>query len=302
MNDRQVENLFVTMIDNSYLQGKLTLEDVSSLKFEKGYVTPAYYSSIKTIVMSEDMMEPISLAHEVGHYLFDYLDEDDLERASIYVAIAQDKFQTSYISDTVIDDNRRFVIKRMEELEKQQAEKINLTIDSLYQEENTEKLVSYMRIAILHDWNIIRVNDEILEKVDQSVIGVLNNYSEEQVKKYIYENYGKKLAIKKAQALLNEEEPKGISMMIDLFSSVNDGKYYNLPISHDISYYQKNDTVAFSEQFANYAALKLTNCQENLDKARKVLGDEYTDFMDSLLAKSLAKLGVKQDANNLHKN
>ena len=54
-------------------------------------------------------------------------------------------------------------------------------------------------------------------------------------------------------------------------------------------------TLAFNEQFANYTALKLTNCQENLDNVRKVLGDEYTSFMDSLLTKSLTKLGVKQD-------
>ena len=65
---------------------------------------------------------------------------------------------------------------------------------------------------------------------------------------------------------------------------------------------RKNDTLAFNEQFANYTALKLTNCQENLDNVRKVLGDEYTSFMDSLLSKSLTKLGVKQDINNLHKN
>lgn len=120
MNDKQVENLFVTMIDDSYLHDKLTLNDVSSLTLEKAYITPAYYSSTKKIVMTEEMMETIYLAHEFGHYLFDYLDDDDLERASTYVSKAQDNFTTSYISDTIIDDNYRFINKRMAELLKEQ--------------------------------------------------------------------------------------------------------------------------------------------------------------------------------------
>lgn len=302
MNDKQVENLFITMIDNSYLHDKLTINDVSSLTLEKAYITPAYYSSTKKIVMSEDMMEPIYLAHEFGHYLFDYLDDSDLERASIYVAEAQNNFTTSYIGDTIIDDNYRLINKKMTELVKEQDEKTRLTISSLYQDGNTDELVSYMRMAIIHDFNISKVDDETLDKIDQSIIATLNNNSEEQVKNYIYVNYGKKLATKKAQVLLDKEEPKGLSMVFDLFSSLNDGKYYKLPFTHDASYYQKSPTLAFNEQFANYTALKLTDCQENLGNVRKVLGNEYTDFMDSLLAKSLAKLGVKQDANNLHKN
>lgn len=299
MNDKQVENLFVSMIDDSYLHDKLTVDDVSSLTLEKAYITPAYYSSTKEIVMTEDMMEPIYLAHEFGHYLFDFLDDSDLERASIYVAEAYNNFTTSYI---IIDDNYRFINKRMVELVKEQDEKTKLTISSLYQDGNTDKLVSYMRMAIIHDFNINKADDETLDRIDQSVIATLNNNSEEKVKNYIYVNYGKKLATKKAQVLLDREEPKGLSMMFDLFSSLNEGKYYKFPFTHAASYYQKSPALAFNEQFANYTALKLTNCQENLDNVRKVLGDEYTDFMDSLLAKSLAKLGVKQDANNLHKN
>ncbi len=295
MNDKQVENLFVTMIDDSYLHDKLTLNDVSSLTLEKAYITPAYYSSTKKIVMTEEMMYPIYLAHEFGHYLFDYLDDDDLERASTYVSKAQDNFTTSYISDTIIDDNYRFINKRMAELLKEQDEKIRLDISSLYQDGNIEELASYVRNTIIHDYNIKSVDTETLDKIDQSVIAILNNNGEKQVKNYIYVNYGKKLATTKAQVLLDKEEPKGLSMMFDLFSSLNDGKYYNLPFTHDASYYQKNDTLAFNEQFANYTALKLTNCQENLDNVRKVLGDEYTSFMDSLLTKSLTKLGVKQD-------
>ena len=302
MNDKQVENLFVSMIDDSYLHDKLTINDVSSLTLEKAYITPAYYSSTKKIVMTEDMMEPIYLAHEFGHYLFDSLDDSDLERASTYVTKAQNNFTTSYIVDTIIDDNYRFINKRMAELVRKQDEKTRLTISSLYQDGNTDQLVSYMRMAIIHDFNINKVDDETLDKIDQSIIATLNNNSEEQVKNYIYVNYGKKLATKKAQVLLDKEEPKGLSMLFDLFSSLNDGKYYRLPFTHDASYYQKSPALAFNEQFANYTALKLTNCQENLDNVRKVLGDEYTDFMDSLLAKSLAKLGVKQDANNLHKS
>ncbi len=299
MNDKQVENMFVSMIDDSYLHDKLTINDVSSLTLEKAYITPAYYSSTKEIVMTDDMMEPIYLAHEFGHYLFDYLDDSDLGRASIYVAKAHNNFTTSYI---IIDDNYRFINKRMAELVKEQDEKTKLTISSLYQDGNTDQLVSYMRLAIIHDFNINKVNDETLDKIDQSVIAILNNNSEEKVKNYIYVNYGKKLATKKAQVLLDKEEPKGLSMMFDLFSSLNEGKYYKFPFTHGASYYQKSPALAFNEQFANYTALKLTNCQENLDNVRKVLGNEYTDFMDSLLAKSLAKLGVKQDANNLHKN
>ena len=59
MNDKQVEKLFVTMIDDSYLHDKLTQNDVSSLTLEKAYITPAYYSSTKKIVMTEEMMETI---------------------------------------------------------------------------------------------------------------------------------------------------------------------------------------------------------------------------------------------------
>lgn len=302
MNDKQVENLFVSMIDDSYLHDKLTIDDVSSLTLEKAYITPAYYSSTKEIVMTEDMMEPIYLAHEFGHYLFDSLDDSDLERASIYVAEAYNNFTTSYIGDTIIDDNYRLINKRMAELVKKQDEETRLTISSLYQDGNTDQLVSYMRMAIIHDFNINKADDETLDRIDQSVIATLNNNSEEKVKNYIYVNYGKKLATKKAQVLLDKEEPKGLSMMFDLFSSLNEGKYYKLPFTHATSYYQKSPALAFNEQFANYTALKLTNCQENLGNVRKVLGDEYTDFMDSLLAKSLAKLGVKQDTNNLHKN
>lgn len=264
MNDRQVENLFVTMIDNSYLQGKLTLEDVSSLKFEKGYVTtPSYYSSIKTIVMSEDMMEQIYLAHEFAHYLFDYLDESDLEKASTYVAEARDNFTKSYIDDTIIDDDYRFINKKMTELTKQEDENTQSTINSLYQEGNAEELLNYMRMAIVYDFDINKVDTETLDKIDETAIMILNNNSEKQVKKYIYEKYGKKLTTKKAHVLLDKEEPKGLSMLFDLFSSLNDGKYYYLPFTHAISYYQQSDTLAFNEEFANYAALKLTNCQEN---------------------------------------
>ena len=124
------------------------------------------------------MMETIYLAHEFGHYLFDYLDDYDLERASTYVSKAQDNFTTSYISDTIIDDNYRFINKRMAELLKEQDEKIRLDISSLYQDGNIEELVSYVRNTIIHDFNIKKVDTETLDKIDQSVIAVLNNNSE----------------------------------------------------------------------------------------------------------------------------
>lgn len=112
MNDKQVKNLFASMIED-YI---LTISNVSSLTLEKSYIASAYYSSTKKIVMNEDMMKPIYLAHEFGYYLFDSLDDSDLERASTYVTKAQNNFTTSYIGDTIIDDNYRFINKRMTEL------------------------------------------------------------------------------------------------------------------------------------------------------------------------------------------
>ena len=57
-----------------------------------------------------------------------------------------------------------------------------------------------------------------------SKLELLNNNGEKQVKNYIYVNYGKKLATTKAQVLLDKEEPKGLSMMFDLFSSLGSNK------------------------------------------------------------------------------
>ena len=223
MNDKQVENLFVTMIDDSYLHDKLTLNDVSSLTLEKAYITPAYYSSTKKIVMTEEMMETIYLAHEFGHYLFDYLDDDDLEMASTYVSKAQDNFTTSYISDTIIDDNYRFINKRMAELLKEQDEKIRLDISSLYQDGNIEECEEHTGVWA---WKYPRKDGSTtLTKLQGNVVfnDVDFGYNEEKTILHhikLYAEPGQKIAFVGATGAGKTT----ITNLINRFYDIQDGK------------------------------------------------------------------------------
>ena len=89
---------------------------------------------------------------------------------------------------------------------------------------------------------------------------------------------------------LNLENPKGLSMAIDLLSAIHENKFYKMEFCHSYDYYQKSIDRSLEEQYANYIALRLTNCSRALNDIEQILGKEYLIFMNNLYKMSLQKL------------
>ncbi len=84
-----------------------------------------------------------------------------------------------------------------------------------------------------------------------------------------------------------------------------------LPTYHEKEYYydeknkQPNLKNIFDEDFANYYALKVNNCQKEIETIRTLFGDEFTQVLDAELTNVSEKLALakenetQQDVNNI---
>ncbi len=279
-SDSEAVEMLATIIDSSDLKDKygLILGNLSKLKIEKSRDLSNYSSKNKTIYFDEDMFDLVVLAHEFGHFMYEFFSYDEYEEEiKNNISIAQEHFSKQFINGNLIDYYERYAENKMNQYKNIELDKFEMMLENYVNNEEYNKIFELLKKAVINDYHCEIEDNEEFEK---EIIKILNNNSMETIVKYIITKYGVMFANKKAMIRLNNEEPKGISMLIDLLSAINEGKYYYFSFCHKPDYYKKSNDRAFEEEFANYVALRLTNCQKALNDLGNILGYDYLIMMD----------------------
>ena len=292
-SDDECIDLFSEILESSELNNQIDLiiERLSTLTIKKSLSMSNYIKQTKTINLDEDMFDKIVLAHEFGHYLYSYINYNEIKEEEYRIKqIAQENFTNHYVNGYLIDNYNDLANNKMDEYVNKEIISFNYEIKNIFENKDYNQIFNYLKKIIIEKYKIYNLNKEDEEILNDKIINILNNYSEEQIKKYIEVNYSSMYATKKAMVKINNENPRGLSMAIDLLSAIHENKYYKMKFCHSYDYYQKSIDRSLEEQYANYIALRLTNCREALNDIEKILGKEYIIFMDNLFKLSLENM------------
>ena len=138
-SDDECIDLFSEMLESSELNNQIDLiiEELSTLTIKKSLSMSNYIKQTKTINLDEDMFDKIVLAHEFGHYLYSYINYNEIkEEVNRIKQIAQDNFTNHYVNGYLIDNYNDLA-----------NNKITLLVDLFGQETSVEVLLNQIQKA-----------------------------------------------------------------------------------------------------------------------------------------------------------
>ena len=294
-SDSDVVEMLASILADSDLSDKYDLieANIADLTILKSNCLSNYSNKYKKIYLDEDMFDKIVLAHEFGHFMYEFFPYNDFEDLINHnISKAQKKFTEQYINGDLIDFYERRAKQKMEQYITLEINNFKTLLNDAVVNEDYNVIFELLKKTIRNDY---QVNIDDSEELEQKLLMILNNNSLEVVVKYILDNYGIILANKKAMIRLNNEEPKGVSMLIDLLSAIHEGKYYEFSFCHKPDYYKKSNDRSFEEEFANYVALRLTNCKKALQDIGNILGYDYLLMMDRFYNVVLENMARKKN-------
>lgn len=264
----------------------------SGVSLDRTFEMQSRYKDNVIYLTEFDEQNPMVVAHEFGHYMLDVQRENNLEEFKQIKEKAQDYFQHSYIYDNYIDDLKRNLNEIFHQKGKKIMQEEENKINELIQNGDVNELFIMTKKSVLYCYNVRGSYNE--EEIDNITLNIMNS---KYFHSFLRENLVQRNAYGRTILEISlDPNTKGMLMLSDLFSSLNDGNYYNfdLPFHHNSDYYEKNETYSFEEQFANFTSLKLNGCEKELEIIKAVLGNEYYEYMNDYFQKKIEQVVINK--------